>query len=81
MEKHMGKVKIGKITMSQESWDKFRSWGKLLNQEEVAEMLDVSPRTMEFWRCHGFGPKFVRISRLVKYREVDVLEYIESLTD
>lgn len=49
----------------------------LLRQEEVAKMLNVSPRVLEAWRCRGGGPTFVKISaRCVRYRRDDVERFI-----
>lgn len=50
----------------------------LLDQGAVAAVLGVSPRTLEGWRHHGGGPKFVKLGRRVVYRHEDILEFIES---
>jgi len=53
--------------------------GVLLFQDEAAHMLGVSARTLESWRLHGGGPKFVRISRgAVRYRRADLESWIGS---
>ena len=54
---------------------------RLLKQDEVAEMLSVSIRTLEYWRSKGnSGPRFVKVGKLARYRESDVKAYIEQLT-
>lgn len=41
----------------------------LMNQEQAAALLGLSPRTLEQWRLKGGGPAFVRMShRCVRYR-------------
>ena len=44
----------------------------LLNTEQAAQLLGVSPRTLERLRVIGGGPEFVKIGRSVRY-EVSVL--------
>lgn len=53
---------------------------KLLDQNEVAEMLSVKPRTLEYWRLNGIGPKYVKVGKLVRYREIDINKYICELS-
>lgn len=48
---------------------------RFLSQKQVAYMLGVSVRTLERHRLAGIGPHFVRMGRLVRYREVDVDEW------
>lgn len=51
----------------------------LLNQNEVAEMIGVKPRTLEDWRITGAGPRFIRISkRCVRYQLDDVLTWVDA---
>lgn len=52
---------------------------RLLNQDEVAEMLSVSVRTLEYWRSKGGGPGFVKVGKLARYRTSVVRTYIEKL--
>jgi DNA-binding transcriptional MerR regulator len=52
---------------------------RLLNQTEVAEMLCLSPRTLEYYRAKGLGPKFRKIGKLARYALSDVQAYIEQL--
>ncbi|RDV04519.1 helix-turn-helix transcriptional regulator [Undibacter mobilis] len=49
---------------------------KLLDQNQVSERWGVSVRTLERYRLTGTGPRFIRIGRLVRYRESDLEEYV-----
>ncbi len=40
---------------------------ELLNTEQAAEWLRLSPRTLEKFRVQGTGPKFCKLGRLVFY--------------
>lgn len=51
----------------------------LLNEKEVAERLGRSVKTVQKDRCYGSGPPFVKVGRLVRYRESDVDAYLAAL--
>jgi excisionase family DNA binding protein len=53
---------------------------KLLTPAQVAEILNVKPRTLEDWRMRGTGPHlpFVRLGRTVRYRADDVEKAVEA---
>lgn len=53
---------------------------KLLNTQEVAEILGYKPNTLEIWRNRGIGPKYRKIGRLVKYAESDINAFIDAST-
>jgi predicted DNA-binding transcriptional regulator AlpA len=53
---------------------------KLLKTPEAAEILGLSPITLEIWRIQGKGPKFRKIGRLVRYAESDIHAYITAAT-
>ncbi|MFV0375596.1 helix-turn-helix transcriptional regulator, partial [Microbacterium sp.] len=53
---------------------------KLLNQNDVAEQLDVSVRTVEAWRDRRTGPAFVRIGANVRYQQEAIDRYIAEHT-
>jgi predicted site-specific integrase-resolvase len=47
-----------------------------LNQRELAERLNISPRTLERWRWLGEGPAFLKLGGgRVVYRLQDVESY------
>jgi hypothetical protein len=41
----------------------------LISADAAAAILKVKPGTLPSWRCMGKGPRFVKIGRLVFYRE------------
>ena len=52
----------------------------LLRQEQVAEMLQLSPSTLEDWRWKRLGPPFIRVSRgCIRYEEGDIKQWLETL--
>lgn len=56
------------------------NWNRLLCGKEAAELLGVGVRALEAWRYRGTGPRYVGISgRAVRYRQSDLIEWIESL--
>jgi predicted DNA-binding transcriptional regulator AlpA len=51
---------------------------RLLNEHEVAMSCSISVLTLRKWRSIKRGPKFVKISTLVRYRPEDVDAWIEE---
>jgi len=51
---------------------------KHLNQIELAERWNISPRTLERWRWIGEGPPFLKIGGRVVYRLEDVEAYEQA---
>ena len=49
---------------------------KLLESHEAAELLGLSRRTLERFRCDGRGPKFLKLGRRVKYAESHLHEWL-----
>jgi predicted DNA-binding transcriptional regulator AlpA len=52
---------------------------RLMDQNEVAEILSVSPKTLEYWRWKRTGPEYVKMGRFARYRESAIRKYIEDL--
>lgn len=53
----------------------------LLNEDQTAALLGVSPRTLQGWRVRGGGPRFIALGaggRVVRYRQSDLEAYIEQ---
>jgi predicted DNA-binding transcriptional regulator AlpA len=50
----------------------------LLNQRQAAHILRLSVRTLERHRVAGTGPRFVRLGRLVRYREADLADWVRE---
>ena len=51
----------------------------IMTGEQVAELLQVSPRTIEEWRQTNSGPPFRRVGRHVRYLRPDVLAWFQEL--
>ena len=51
---------------------------RLLTTEQAASVLALSPRALEAWRLQGRGPRYVKLSRAVRYRPEDLASWIES---
>ncbi|AUM17208.1 MULTISPECIES: helix-turn-helix domain-containing protein [Rhodococcus] len=51
-----------------------------LSREEVANRLQIPPKTLAQWASLGRGPRFARIGRYARYRLSDVLAWEASLT-
>lgn len=51
---------------------------RLLTQRQFAEMLGVTPRSLERWRETGDGPPFLRVGGLVRYAPADVSAWLET---
>jgi len=50
----------------------------LLNQKQAAHVLGLSVRTLERHRVAGTGPRWARLGRLVRYRQSDLTEWVDS---
>lgn len=53
----------------------------MLDQIDVAAVLKVSPKTLEYWRCKGIGPRFIKVGKLARYLESDVRKFIQKLSE
>ncbi len=51
---------------------------ELLNQNQLADRWQISPRTLEQWRWLGKGPCFLKVGARVLYRASDVELYEAS---
>ena len=52
--------------------------GRLLREQQVAELLGCSAAALRKWRLNGDGPRYCKLGRLVRYSEADLLAYIEQ---
>lgn len=50
---------------------------RLLTQQQLADELQVSLRTLERWRQEGVGPAFIRVGRSPRYRRADIDAWLE----
>jgi len=51
---------------------------KALTEQHVAELTELSVRTLQKWRLTGEGPVFVKLGRAVRYREEDIDAFLEA---
>jgi excisionase family DNA binding protein len=49
----------------------------LLTQQQLADELQVSVRTLERWRQEGTGPVFIQVGRSPRYRRADIDAWLE----
>ena len=52
--------------------------GLLLTTDELAELLRVSRRAVERWAAAGRIPGRVQVGRVVRWRRIEVLEWIAA---
>ena len=52
----------------------------LLSEVQASDLLFLSVRTLQTWRCKGIGPAFVKAGRAVRYRRADLLAWIDLNT-
>jgi excisionase family DNA binding protein len=50
----------------------------LLDETEAAEKLGVAVQTLRNWRHIRRGLPYVKIGRIVRYREKDLLDYVDQ---
>lgn len=50
----------------------------LYNEHEAARMISCSVALLRKWRLFGEGPAYVKIGRLVRYRQDDLTAFLES---
>lgn len=51
---------------------------RLLNTEQAAKRLGLSPRTLERYRVTGQGPEFIKMGHAVRYTVLKLNEWIEG---
>ena len=49
-----------------------------IDEIQAADFLCQSVRTLQKWRTTGFGPRFYKPGRSVRYRRRDLLEWAET---
>lgn len=50
----------------------------MFNEKEVAERLNCKVSTLRKWRLLGSGPAYVKVGRRVRYRETDLMAYLDA---
>lgn len=58
-----------------------REGDELLSLQDVAELLNVSPNTIYYWRYQGTGPQGHRVGKRVRYWRTDVLAWMADRAD
>lgn len=54
--------------------------GDLTDEATLALRLGVSRATLQSWRYAGRGPSYIKIGRLIRYREADVERFLVENT-
>jgi predicted DNA-binding transcriptional regulator AlpA len=49
---------------------------RFLTETEAADFICQSVRTVQKWRVTGFGPKYYKFGRSVRYLKGDILEWV-----
>jgi len=50
----------------------------LLTEEDVSRQLHVSLAALRRWRLEGRGPRFIKVSALVRYRPEELEQWLAS---
>lgn len=51
-----------------------------LTTEQASELLQISPKTLQNWRCLGEGPPFKKLGSLVRYPSKALEDWAQSQT-
>ena len=54
------------------------TYAELINEEHASTILKVSTRTLQAWRVQGYGPKFRKLGRAVRYRLEDLETFVNE---
>jgi predicted DNA-binding transcriptional regulator AlpA len=68
------------MNIHQSKLDSTRKLERLLDEREVAVLIGVKRTCMQSWRLKGGGPRWIAVGRLCKYREADVLAWLDERT-
>ncbi len=52
----------------------------ILRPKQLSKRIQRPERTLERWRSTGEGPPFIRLGRMVAYREADVERWLAART-
>lgn len=50
----------------------------LLTKQQLAGMLKISVKTVDLWIAKGYGPNPLKIGRMVRFKEADIIKFIEE---
>ncbi len=48
----------------------------VLTTRQAANYVGLSVSTLNKWRCYGFGPKYLKLGRAVRYRQEELDRYL-----
>jgi hypothetical protein len=51
-----------------------------LNENQTAEFLGLSARTLQAWRVRGVGPRYCKIGRAVRYQRRELVAFQHAHT-
>ena len=51
---------------------------RLMDCNELAKYLGVTPDTLGGYRTKGIGPKYIKIGRVIRYRVGDVRDWLDQ---
>lgn len=52
----------------------------LIGEATLAALLAVSRSTLQSWRYSGKGPRYIKVGRLIRYRNSDVDAFLHAST-
>lgn len=52
----------------------------LIDEATLAMRLGISRSTLQSWRYAGRGPRFIKLGRMIRYRNADVDAYLRANT-
>ena len=61
-----------------ENSEKIAPENNWLNEKQVSAMLNIKESTLQNWRWRGVGVTYSRFMRNVRYRESDVIRYLND---
>ncbi len=50
----------------------------MLTPKQVAEMLGITPRTLDNWRAEKKGPPYYKVEGFIRYNEEEIMKWLES---
>jgi predicted DNA-binding transcriptional regulator AlpA len=53
---------------------------RTLSNKEAARLLGFNPNTLVKWRMSGFGPRFLKLGKHVRYRERELEHWLDHRT-
>jgi len=53
---------------------------QLLTEDETSKVLQCTKAALRRWRRERRGPRFVKLGRLIRYRESDLESFVDQAT-